>query len=250
MKLDDYQRADCTLFRQPPVDVSKVTDAIEVILVEAWRKGVNAQNAVDSVVGDNKILTTLAAQIAPNLEFQQTAALEQTAVKAQAAIASYEESKQEKLAEIAQTIGVEKAEKEKEFLAAKEYAEKQYQGYSKAQAELDALRQRAQEKLKEIGGDEGFEKLLKINEVVVGDQAPQQAEEKYVPETPPTETYIQPPDVQTPTYTAAIPLAVPQQTQVQSPLEEKITPIQEPPTKKQKVGFWKKVWKVLNYELW
>lgn len=226
MKLDDYQRADCTLFRQPPIDVGQMGDAIELVLVEAWKSGTSAQQAIDKVLTDTKIVDTLIEQVAQNLAFQKNVALESVEQKSEAAVATYEASKQEALAQIEESVGAKKEEKAEVRAEAQKTYQAEYATYSKAQAELDALRQRAEEKIAKIGGQKGLETLLKINEAMTTEVAKQVYAPQPVQEEPST--------------------PVVEKVPVQ-PLEQKVEKAPEIP---QKRGFWKSVWKVLTYKIW
>ena len=77
MNTDDYRLADCTLFRQPPVDVSKISEALEIILVQEWQRGNSVHGAVERALEDDKIVDALTEQIAPNLDFQRETALQE-----------------------------------------------------------------------------------------------------------------------------------------------------------------------------
>ena len=71
-----YARADCTLFRIPPVDVSSVGSIIEKALVQAWEQGTSADYALNSLLSEGSITAKLAQQIAQSLQFQRQRGLE------------------------------------------------------------------------------------------------------------------------------------------------------------------------------
>ena len=71
MKLVYYQKADCTLFRLPPLDLSVADSKIELAFVNAWQQGRSIDNALNSVLSDQTLVGALVSQLEENLRFQQ-----------------------------------------------------------------------------------------------------------------------------------------------------------------------------------
>ncbi len=166
MKIEDYRLADCALFRLPPVDVSKVQDAIEDALLNAWRRGYDADSAINTVLNDEGVIGELEKQIAANLEFQRGKAMDYAGKRTQSEISIYEKFKQRGLDHILKKYSGEISEKEQEKETLYKRLTERHGSYSAAQAHLEKVRAIVQAKLKQIGGKEGFEALLEIKKAL------------------------------------------------------------------------------------
>ena len=166
MRLSDYRLADCALFRIPPIDFSNIDEVIKRAMVDAWKNGSSATNAVDAILNDYSIIEQLSEQIAENLEFQKDAALDKLDYQQKKAIAAEEFEKEQVLFEIEQTLGKEVADKERAKRDADSKVDSSNKAYTAAQARLNEMRARIEEKLQAVGGREAYEKLMRINDAL------------------------------------------------------------------------------------
>ncbi len=255
MRLDDYRLADCTLFRLPPVDASTVDDAVQKAIFEAWQRGMSAQNAIDSVLSDKKIVGALAEQVAPNLEFQQQNAFDEIYRKLDEKRAEYEKWKDEQLQRMNNGIGAEVEKKQEEWQKANAAFLEKYKGYNAAQAQLEMLRTRVRERLEKIGGAEKYAKLLEINQAVMSDSPYQPAvgrEPLYDQPNNVLEKTSLPADVKTsPQVDANKARAIVNKKPIDL-LNDKTekSAIKDIPEIPKPKGFFGRVWEVLNYKIW
>ena len=163
-EVKEYKKANCSLFRTPPVDFSPIKGQLEQALVQAWKSGVNAQAAVAQVLSDKSILDPLKEQIAQYMDFQKSAGMAKAEKEKLAEQARLEKEKQKKLGEIAGTLGKQAYDKKAEADATAAEGQKAQKSYDAAQSALDDMRARIMANLKELGGIEGYETLLQINE--------------------------------------------------------------------------------------
>ncbi|HLC53224.1 MAG TPA: hypothetical protein VJK03_01655 [Candidatus Nanoarchaeia archaeon] len=238
--VDDYRHADCTLFRVPPLDISKLQLTLQKNIIDAWRSGQGAQGAISTITGDKVIIAQLRDQIEKELEFQR-------ATK-QKRIDNIAEGKK---AETQEKYGAAYSEAEAHYneqiqqtLTQQEEAEQavrdQRLSWSASQSRVEDMRKRVEERIKALGGRNNLERLLEINAAV---NAP--LEEKKGKEKSPIG------------YSTA-------NKEAEKP--EEIQPIAEQQTPAKKYShsayssssssqmlrepFLKKVWRILHYKLW
>ncbi len=247
MKIEDYKKADCSLFRLPPIDASVVGSAIEVALVKAWENGSSVNSIIENVLNDKKILKQVTEQISENLEFQKVTALRNIDEKKKESIRSYETEGEAKLQQIQESLGNVISEKETGLKKVSQQLSERHSNYNASQKKLEEMRIRIQEKLKGIGGEEGFETLLSIQGLVKKQDKAQSVpqynnkdEQSYAKE---------------PIYDLGKVIKAVTSEEKINPLEGKTLEavVEKAEEDKKKHGkvyrFFKKVWRVLNYEL-
>lgn len=174
-----YRYADCTLFRVPPIDIASVRDRIETALAQAWDKGVPAERAIDGIVGNARLTSSLSEQIAPNLEYQRQQALQQVAIKKEDAIRQYDSERDARIMEVEAGVGA-VVQQHRQSLEQLQEAVQGEQGlYSASEKKLRELRESVRRQVTEIGGVEGYKTLAKIQEAVMGEEAHSQASTAY-----------------------------------------------------------------------
>lgn len=179
MKLEKYRKANCELFWLPPLDLSKVDKMLEVALVEAFEKGGSVNEVLDSILDNGQIISSLEEQVAENLEFQKTSAIDKVEDDKQDAIALYSEKKEELLDELQETVVAEAQEKERELGEAYQQFDTRTKKYSARKARLEEMRSRIRKKIGEVGGREGFETLQRIDQMVTSGGDYQTAKRSY-----------------------------------------------------------------------
>ena len=166
MAIDDYRKANCTLFRHPPVDFSGVDDAIEQILVDAWKNGYSVGTAMQRVLKDSSVVGSLQSQVEKNMAFQRDIAEKKVNAKRFVEAQGYENDKRRQLMHIDETLGKESEEKAEAVRAKDVHLESKTQVYSAAQARLEEVRARVKAKISQIGGKAGYEALMEIREMM------------------------------------------------------------------------------------
>jgi hypothetical protein len=263
MKVSEYEKADCTLFRLPPIDVSYATSIIEKILVKTWENGQSVDNAIEGVLSNRTVVDKLTEQISTNLKFQKQTIIKQSEAEAQAKISEYEAAKQEKLTSLQENYSKEKEDEQRKLEEKQKELEERQQSYSASQARLDEMRARVEAKMKRLGGKKGLKKLMTINEIIEEEkEKTKPAEETKTEEKSsygvtvvkrrkkrerPKHVPYKPPEEKTPEPATASP----KETKV-SPLEKVVEeePEEEPKKRGKPYRFFKKIWEVLNYEVW
>jgi|SaaInlStandDraft_3_1057020.scaffolds.fasta_scaffold00837_10 hypothetical protein len=162
----DYQKADCALYRVPPLDMTTINSRVEQLLVEAWKNGQSVEAALQSISRNNSVVGDLVSQIAENLAFQQRMASDAVNDASGNRIQSYEEQRAEELYQIEQAFGTVKGTQVASVRAAEEETAEEKQEYTMAQQKLSEMRARIKARLKEVGGEEGLKYLLQIDELV------------------------------------------------------------------------------------
>jgi len=162
MKIDDYEKADCSLFRTPPMDFSEVGDTIEQSLVNAWRRGYSANSAINSVLEDQDLVDKLASQVSENLGFQRAMQKKRLDEQKEAQLRSHEQAYRERVERIGSTLGKDTEGKKAVYDEENEEFMQHYQIYNAAAARLAELRARVKEDLDYLGGEEGVATLLTI----------------------------------------------------------------------------------------
>ncbi len=249
MKIEDYKKADCSLFRLPPIDTSVVGNAIDLALVKAWENGLSIDSLIESVLNDKKVLKQVTEQISENLEFQRATALHNIDEKKKGSIQSYKTEEEMKLQQIQESLGTDITEKETRLKKVNQQLSDKHSNYNASQKKLEEMRIRIQEKLKDIGGKEGFETLLSIQGLVKNKNESQNVPQ-YGNKTKEEQGYAKEPIYDLDKAIKAV------------TAEEKIDPLEgktlEAVVKKAEEDrrrhgnvyrFFKKVWRVLNYEL-
>lgn len=170
MGLDDYQKANCALYRLPPIDTSAVASAIELTLVRAWEQGLSADRALHSVLNDQNVVGALTEQVAKHLEYQRRTALMTAKEQSMQSIKQYEEAAAAKLAQVDASYGTVATQKAAAFQHVSDQLAQQNVSYTAAQKKLEELRARVQQRLQEVGGEQGLQALLTIHESVTNPQ--------------------------------------------------------------------------------
>lgn len=254
MKLGDYERADCNLYLLPPIDLSEVKSALEVVLLDSWRNGVSADQAVDQILNDRTILGRLAEKIAPNLNFQATQAKEEIKAQAEATIAAYGQRIEAQRQEIQSNLGAEEITRLNAAETAKNDLQQQTVAYSAAQARLEELRTRVKQRLDAIGGTKSYETLLTINERINNTAVPT-AETEVADQaisattTAPTAFNTTAPSYNAPQQNEAAPATTAVATTASEPSLEVVVNQTTAPTNSKTRRAFRKIWKVLNYRL-
>jgi hypothetical protein len=214
MNIRDFADADCRLFRIPPIDFSNVAKIIEDTLLDAWQQSNNASYTFSRLVENKDILDRLSPQLQESLRFQRENELRR--------IQEEEKRKKEELqtrykGQINEIKSSYDAKIEVSSQAAKKaegVMQRISREYSAAQASLEEMRRRIKSQIDDVGGREKLDRLIRINNSLLG-------EETIPPVINDTTSYS--PEVN-------------RQQQEQTPKESR--------------GFWRKVWRVLNYKVW
>ncbi|MBI2580849.1 hypothetical protein HYV85_03495 [Candidatus Woesearchaeota archaeon] len=165
-----YERADCTLFRTPPVDVSSVGSIIEKALVRAWEQGESADYALDYLLREGSITDKLAQQIAQSLQFQRQRALETVDEEKARAIGQYAAEREQLLQSIEEALGTSIRQRQEGLQRTMGEARQQTAAYSATQLQLNELRTRVKSQISELGGVQGYNVLSRIREELIQDQ--------------------------------------------------------------------------------
>ena len=162
----DYEKADCTLFREKLIETNKVRDYIQEQIFKAWKSGGNATNIVDSIMGDPKAVRDIESQIAEAMKFQKEYEgkgmlnytqqqiakhnqeyelhMEELEVKRQEILKQMEEQRQRALHDIESGTG----------------------DLNAIQQEFSALQQQIQRDIKELGGRKALERSNVIDALI------------------------------------------------------------------------------------
>jgi hypothetical protein len=167
MRLEDFRKADCNLFRLPPVDLSDIREEIDRAIIEAWRNQNSAQGAVDSILGNNKILGTLTEKITESLEFQRKVGAENITQEAKETISVYKDEQKQRLRTVDATIGIEAKDKGKTAYKKTEELLERTRAYDVTQANLEAARARINERIAALGGAKSIEAVLDISDRLI-----------------------------------------------------------------------------------
>jgi hypothetical protein len=162
-KTDDYRKADCTLFRMPPVDLSMIESSIERALVNAWERGTDVNSAIQQISSDQGLIGELQQRIERHIEFQRTTALEDVEDRQSNLDRNYEARKESSMGNINQRYGKEISEKDSLRASAQQELEERRQAYSASQARLNKIRSNIKSNIQQVGGKKGMEQLLEIN---------------------------------------------------------------------------------------
>lgn len=278
-RIDDYAKADCTLFRLPPLDFSAVSEALEIALTEAWKQGYTASDALQQALQNSEVVDKLVGQVQESLGFQQAAAQEQLTTGLEEKKAAYEQELSLKLGEIEAEQGAQLTQYQAEVQTASEQLNTERTHYSAAQTRLEEMRARIKVRMEELGGEKKLEKLRTITKTL---QEPASYESLGSKNSAGSDTSKNTVGVASENY-AAQPQALTGETgktegakenssgsslsgaektaEVASPaepsasLEKKVEEAgkdkeKDSTTEKKSYGFFKKVWDVLNYKLW
>jgi len=250
MKIDDYEKADCTLYRIPPVDLSQIQASINKTLAEVWEKGGNVNNAIDNVLNNDGMIGDLQQQIAKHVNFQKKTALDNLNQEEIKANNNYVARREEALSKVEAAYGQNLSDKEKSYQDKSKELQNKRTSYSASQARLEKIRYNIQHNMQEIGGKEGLEKLLQINDRLT------RGTEKPAPPYSSSTKKSSSKKGKAPTPKTAPPL--PPGSELETTVEAKGQAEEgslenenlalEPVQPKYK-HFFKKVWKVLNYKI-
>ncbi len=156
MRIQDYEHADCKLFRVPVIDLSAVDADILAILMTAWQQGSSAEYALDQLLtGD--VARALQEKIEPNISHQRRNALGQIINYSEARVAETEEEKKCRLEELdaayaerAKQLGILNQETD-------QVLEEKRTAYTAAQARMLELHRTINERLNALGGKKKME---------------------------------------------------------------------------------------------
>ena len=177
MKIKDYTYADCTLFRQPPVDFSIVQQAIEKNLLDLWERGYSANSSIDYMLENNELLGQLTDQVAENLQFQREQMLSNIEVDKEGQILTYEEEKERNLQAIRTSLGRRAEDKNGEYEKTnQEYVERRTSCDAVSQR-LEEMRRRIQDKYKRLGGEKGYQNIVELTKLTVSGAAAAEKQE-------------------------------------------------------------------------
>jgi len=177
MNLEDFRLADCSLFRTPPIDVTAVQRALENALVDAWKQGYSADQALSNVLDNQQIIGSLAEKVSGSLEFQRETALQGAKASEEQVLARYETERQARLQEVATLMETER--KKQTYEKTSETLVRTNSSYSASQQKLEEMRARVRERLKEVGGVSGFQTLEKIKAAVSSTAAGYKLNDKF-----------------------------------------------------------------------
>lgn len=249
MKLQDYAKSDCTLLREPPVDISAVERALDAALVEAWRRGASASSALDEVLSDKNIVGTLAGQVSPHLEYQRRFMMEQLERELAAKRQEYETWKKDQVEAVDAQLGREAEKKREEALKARAELTKQYEGYTSAHQRLEQLRQRVKDKLKQLGGKGAFKQLMKISEAVAAADSYGSSEREIIYEQRSATRLEEIEETLDATLSGKTPDPLKDKNSAVEGIDELLEGKKTEPSKP-KDGIFRKMWRILNYRIW
>ncbi len=164
--IQKYKLADCTLFRTPPVDYSKIESTVEKALMEAWNRGYNAQHAVAAISSSEELLRQITGQIADSLRFQRQQAIEKVEAGAQAAVQNYGQQKSGQIAMIESRLGpIIRQRSDALNQKSSDLGEKRRR-YDAVQSSIMRIRDSVNSKLGRIGGEQAYSTLGAIRKTV------------------------------------------------------------------------------------
>ena len=166
MKIEDYRKADCSLFRIPPVNISELERDLEKRLVSAWRAGYDPNSAISSVVNDKSLIKRIADQISQSLSFQRKVGLGEVETETTERVEEHKTAYQEKVKAVEDRLGPEEQERRTKFEEEQQKYRQQNSVYSASVSSLEEMKYRIRDQLTELGGEEGIEALLSIEKEV------------------------------------------------------------------------------------
>jgi len=167
MRLADFKKANCPLFRTPTPDFSQVDGVIDNLLVEAWKSGDGPDKVVDYVLNKKGVTSQITDQIAENLAFQRYQQLDGLKEKEAKIDETVAQEQQEKEASAKAQMERELAEKENIYSQTVEQQTAKSNEYTASQSALEEMRSRIQSKLNEVGGEKNLMNLLEINRALI-----------------------------------------------------------------------------------
>lgn len=253
MKLNDYRHADCTLFRIPPLNIALLSETISKELLKAWRRGDSADQALNTLLYDKKILRPLISQIEDPLKFQKELKLKEAKEKREIAVDETKREYKHKISQAEQEYNQRLLETQQNIIKAEQILEAEKQDYSASSASLESMRQRVQEKVNALGGKRTLNKLLEINDLVLSSPL-----ESKLEITPEERGHMG----QMPQISSSSTLLTPSVQDGYQENQKEITQTkpenyvyndkksEKEKTQRQKESIFKKFWKILNYKLW
>jgi len=166
MKLDDYEKADCTLFRLPPIDTSKIEELLTAQLVQAWQQGQNATQALQAVLNNEQAINAVVDELQTHLSFQQATATSNLESQVTQNTQAYEQEKAQQIAQISSTLIEEKTAKEQQHQRTLQEAQAKNKIYTAEQQRLDEMRARVEARLEKFGGRKNLDALMQIHTAV------------------------------------------------------------------------------------
>ena len=244
--IEDYRKAQCQLYRLPPIDTSGVEEIIQTTLLEAWKNGENIKNVVNNILQNQQVVSRLSEQVSGNLNFQRIVELQNARDQNKTNLEQYALERQEKLKRVDTFLGSGIVTKYKELGEVSRTFQDAEKDYSVTKRKLEELRARVQERLKQVGGEKGVETLLTINNAVTR-QSTYPETKSYTEDK--EELYKKPEKYSNEDTSEKIKDALKYAAKDKRLKEKLETKIEEEITEEKK-GFFRKVWKVLNYKIW
>lgn len=169
-RLGYFGKADCTLYRIPPLDMTEFEGTLEEAMLAAWRSGRSPDDAIGRIVNNSELVDKLAAQVTKNLDFQRGEKLAAIAQQREQEAKKYQAHREERLKTVAEMLEPQKQEAKTQYDQVTTQVTTQHASYTAAQRDFERMQQQISEQLKSIGGDEGLKHLLVINEELYGNQ--------------------------------------------------------------------------------
>ncbi len=167
MIIEEYMLADCSLFRNPPLDFSSVKQQVTTVFMEAWEKGNSVESAINTIIEDSVIVDSLKEQIRENFEFQKDHGMKCTEYKKELSVSSHANDRDAKLSEIDKKIGTEVEKKKAKLESFQKELEENNETYNASQLRIKTMRQRVKENLSDIGNTKGKNLLAEMNATVL-----------------------------------------------------------------------------------
>jgi hypothetical protein len=171
MRIYDFRKADCRLFRTPPVDLTDVKEGIENAIMEAWRNQNSAQGIVDQILDDSKIIQNLSSQIRENLAFQRKVQLDKIKLTEKERTSQYQKEQNSRLESFQQAMGQEIQTRQQTAYQKEAELTARSKTYDATQASLEETRRKIRERMDALGGIKTAEKILEINDLLL-DETP------------------------------------------------------------------------------
>ena len=244
MKLQEYERADCSEYRDPPLATAETMEALEVALVRAWASDQTANQALDKALRNPKV----AKPLVEAAKARKAKKIEQVRVERKAEAERKKQEAERKLK--AQREAEAKALKEKEAQAKAHALEQAQLALQTAEAEAQLV-----SALNNLGDREHLQDLEALAQALEPPAPPPKA-----PKPSPTQptAIARAPSAEDLLWIAAYrseePMSEEDWSRLTAELDEETrlalasarSGVQWPTVRR----FFRKVWRVLNYELW
>lgn len=162
----DYEKADCTLFREKLIKTNKTKDYINKTLFDAWKNGGDVSSVVNSLLSDPKVIRDLEKQIAETIKFQKEYAQKNLQNYTQEQLFAYQqkfEDRKNQLEKEYQTRLKLYNEEKAKFL---EGLQSGTSDLNAAQQEFGKLQEKIQNELSGLGGAKGLERIDALDSLI------------------------------------------------------------------------------------